>query len=154
MYHDATLHGAIVHARLQPDQLERVAVLPRVGLAGEKRAEARAIALGIVSELHRTVGILFRGGAPAVGDELVKEDAQPIGVDHPEAALRGREGVVDHGEDAGMQEAVVLDAPVGGEGKLEEVAPGECGVALRAGARGAGSEREGEDDCERCREDA
>ena len=129
MDHDAALEGAIVHAGLESVELERVSVLTRVGVAGEERAAARAMALGVVAEAHQAIGIgLARRSAP-VRDEFVEQHASRVGFDHPEPRLRRRHRVVDHGEDGVADLAGVGEPPVGGERALEQVAARE-GVAV------------------------
>ena len=112
---DPTLDGVVVDAGIEADELQRVAVRAGVGLAGEERAEARAAARRIVAEPHCTLGIAVGRGAAPVGDELVKEHAQPVGVDDPQAALRRRQRVVDDRQEVRPHQTRLLDPMVRGE---------------------------------------
>jgi len=81
--HDAALAGAVVHAGIEPVELEREPVSSGVRRAGEEGAEARAVALGLVAERHRARGVVGMRRAAAVGDVLVREHASGGGIQHP-----------------------------------------------------------------------
>jgi hypothetical protein len=118
------------------------------GAAGQEGPEARAQARGLVAEAHRAARIARGRRAAAVRDVLVEADAQRVGVEDPEPALRGRQSVVDHRERAPLHEAGGIQALERSRREREQLAARRRRFDRRRRRR---SERDREDEQRRAR---
>jgi hypothetical protein len=91
---DAALVREVIHAALEPEQAQRVAVQPEVRLARAEQTEARLLRPRPVGEGRRAAET---ARAP-VRDELAEAHGPAREVEHPEPRLGGGQRIVHHGE--------------------------------------------------------
>ena len=142
VHDDCALEGAVVHARLEPVQAQRVTVATDVGVRGAKQTEARPATAQAIGEVPRQVV----AGGFSVRHPFLEQQSTAPEVEHPQPWLGRWPRVVDHREARSRPAAGARGALRGLDRQIDDGATGARRLCRELAGRGQGVCRAGEEE--------